>query len=149
MNNELNGIKKFASTKTLRNVILSVFAFAAIALFAVNAQTKLMANWILLGTGEVDYTLDHDIITLENTADKFSTIKIKVKEGTVNVYKSTVHFTNGEKQDIDFPKGLSKATDEIEIDLKGDHQPMEKITFWYNTKIKSDQRSVIEVWGLQ
>lgn len=77
----------------------------------------------------VDYTLDHDIVTLENTADKFSTIKINVKEGTVNVYKSSVHFTNGEKQDIDFPKGLSKATDEIEIDLKGDHQSIEKLLF--------------------
>ncbi len=135
--------------RTTRNVILSIAAFAAIALFAVNAQTKLMASWKLLGTRVVDYTLDHDIVTLENTADKFSTIKINVKEGTVNVYKSSVHFTNGEKQDIDFPKGLSKATDEIEIDLKGDHQSIEKITFWYNTKIKSDQRSVIEVWGLQ
>ncbi len=135
--------------KTSRNIIVSVLAFVAIAFFAVNVQAKLMAKWTLLGTRVVDYTLDHDNITFENKTDEFSTIKVKVKEGTINVYKATVHFANGEKQDIDLPKDLSKATDGHEIDLKGDHQAIEKITFWYNTKIKSDQRSVIEVWALQ
>jgi hypothetical protein len=135
--------------KTTRNVIITILAFAAIAFFAVNAQTKLMAKRTLLGTRVVHHTLHHDNIALGNKTDKFSSIKIKVKEGSVNVYKSTIHFVNGEKLEIDLPKNLSKTTDGEEIDLKGDRQAIEKITFWYNAKIKSDQPSVIEVWGLQ
>ncbi|MBK7652394.1 MAG: hypothetical protein IPJ20_19075 [Flammeovirgaceae bacterium] len=92
--------------KTSRNIIVWVLAFAAIAFFAVNVQAKLMGKWTLLGTRVVDYTLDHDNITFENTKNEFSAIRIKVKEGSVHVYKSTVHFANGEKQDIDLPKNL-------------------------------------------
>ncbi|MBL7875614.1 MAG: DUF2541 family protein [Cyclobacteriaceae bacterium] len=135
--------------KTTKKVFVAILAFVAIAFFAVKAQSKLMANWTLLGSRVVDYTLDHDNITLQNKTEEFSAIKIKVKEGAVNVYKSTVYFTNGEKQDVELPKNLSESADGAEIDLKGDRQTIEKITFWYNTKIKSDQRSVIEVWGLQ
>jgi len=135
--------------KTTRNVIITILAFAAIAFFAVNAQIKLMAKRTLLGTRVVHHTFHHDNIALGNKTDKFSSIKIKVKEGSVNVYKSTIHFVNGEKLEIDLPKNLSKTTDGEEIDLKGDRQAIEKITFWYNAKIKSDQPSVIEVWGLQ
>jgi len=124
-------------------------AFFAIAFFAVNAQTKLMAKWTLLGTSVVHHTLNHDYIALENTSHRFSSIRIKVKEGSVNVYKSTILFANGEKQDVDLSEYFFKATNGKEIDLKGDHQAIEKITFWYNKKIKSNQPSVIEVWGLE
>lgn len=124
-------------------------AFFAIAFFAVNAQTKLMAKWTLLGTRVVHHTLNHDYIALENTSHRFSSIRIKVKEGSVNVYKSTILFANGEIQDVDLSEYFFKATNGKEIDLKGDHQAIEKITFWYNKKIKSNQPSVIEVWGLE
>jgi hypothetical protein len=70
-----------------------------------------------------------------------------MKEGTVNMHKATVHFANGDKQDIDFPKNLTPQNDGEIIDLKGNDRVIEKITFWYDTKATSPEKATIEVFG--
>jgi hypothetical protein len=77
----------------------------------------------------------------------YTAIKIKVKEGSINVHKATIHFANGDKQDMDLPIDLTKANDGKEIKLDGNERIITKIGFWYDTNTKSDLRGVIEVWG--
>ena len=130
--------------------LCSVFAFAVAALFigtiSVNAQNKL--TWDKLGTEAVDYAIDHDAVKLNpSSTETYSALKIKVINGTVNIHKATVHFANGDTQDIDLPKELNKGNDGQLIDLKGNKRAIEKVTFWYDTKGTSSEKAVVEVWG--
>ncbi len=135
-------------------ILLSVTQISVMAQLATAEKTTMMENksmgkWELLGTRVVDYTIDHDMISLDSTMQPYTAIKIRVKEGQVNVQKSTVHFANGDTQNMDLPEVLTKANDGKVIDLKGDKRMIDKITFWYDTKEKPDQKSVVEVWGMK
>ncbi|MBX2896881.1 MAG: hypothetical protein KF763_15650 [Cyclobacteriaceae bacterium] len=61
--------------------------------------------------------------------------------------KATVHFKNGDTQDIDFTDEVNAANDGRLWDLKGNSRAIEKITFWYDSKNDSKDKSVVEVWG--
>jgi hypothetical protein len=128
----------------------SVLALVAVLLLGnatfSNAQNKL--TWDKLGTEAVDYAIDHDVVTLQpGSTETYSALKIKVLNGTVNIHKATVHFANGDTQDVNLPKELNADNDGKLIDLKGNKRAIEKVTFWYDTKAASDSKAVVEVWG--
>lgn len=129
-------------------LVVAVLLIQAQQLFAQTASSvpARVDDWLLLGTHTVDYTLDRDVIALKEKR-KFEALKLVVKNGTLNMHKCTVHFTDGETKDIELSDGMNKANDGIIMDLKGSNRSVEKVTFWYDTKNNSDKRSVVEVWG--
>lgn len=108
---------------------------------------KSLDGWTLLGTRTVDYTLDRDVVSINESKEYITALKFVVKNGVVNMHKCTVHFTNGDTQDMDFSKEVSKAGSGKMMDLKGNSRSIEKVTFWYDTKNSSDNKSIVEVWG--
>lgn len=124
-------------------IIMIAFAQVSHAQTAKADKIAIKENWVFLGTRVVDYTLDHDVIALSESAQAFTTLKFKVKDGPINLHKCTVHFVNGETQDVDF----AASTDGSIIDLKGNTRHIEKVTFWYDTKNSSDKKATVEVWG--
>lgn len=125
-------------------VALIVIAQAQISLAQAN---KTLDGWLLLGARKVDYTLDRDVVSVEESSTAFTGIKFVVKNGTLNMHKCTVHFKNGDTQDIAFSEEVNKANDGRFMDLKGNSRAIEKVTFWYDTKNSSDKKSIVEVWG--
>ena len=103
-------------------------------------------TWDKLGTKTVDFAIDRDVVTA-SSQKTYNALKIKVKNGTVNVHKVTVHFANGDTQDVDLPAELTKNNDGKLIDLKGNQRVIEKITFWYDTKNADKDKAVVEVWA--
>lgn len=123
-----------------------IVALVAIV-FTAQAQNETFKDWQPLGTRVVDYTIDHDVVQVNNT-ETFTAVKVGVKNGTVNVHKATVHFKNGDTQDINLPKELTKGNDGKVIDLAGNKRAIDKITFWYDTKgSMKDEKAVIELWA--
>ena len=123
-------------------VVALTFGYSTVSL----AQNKLA--WDKLGTEAVDYAIDHDVVKLqENSTETYTSLKLKVLNGTVNIHKATVHFANGDTQDINLPKEVNKTNDGQLIDLKGNKRKIEKVTFWYDTKGPADNKAVVEVWG--
>lgn len=123
---------------------LLVIGFSAKAQSSMNQTYK---DWQPLGTRVVDYTIDHDVIQVNNT-ETFTAVKVSVKNGTINVHKATVHFKNGDTQDITLPKEVSSANDGKVIDLAGNKRAIDKVTFWYDTKgSMKDEKAVIELWA--
>ena len=128
----------------------SVLALVAVLLLGNatfgNAQNKL--TWDKLGTEAVDWAIDHDVVTLPaGSTETYSALKIKVVNGTANIHKVTVHFANGDTQDVTLPKELNADNDGKLIDLKGNKRAIEKVTFWYDTKASSNSKATVEVWG--
>lgn len=101
-------------------------------------------NWVLLGSHVVDYTIDRDVIKLDDTANIFVALKFKVNNGPINLHKATVDFAEGDDQDLSFSTDASGAR---VIDLNGNKRKIDKITFWYDTKNSADKKAVVEVWG--
>ena len=130
-------------------MIKTINFFAFVAAFLISATITMAQNsltWDKLGTKVVDYTIDHDVVTA-STKETYSALKIKVDNGTVNIHKATVHFANGDTQDIKLPSELTSGNDGKLIDLKGNKRAIEKVTFWYDTKNSSPKKAVVEVWA--
>ena len=134
--------------KTIMACLLVIVALAQVQFTFAQTAEKLLVGWDLLGTREVDYTLDHDVVSLKESNHSITGLKFIVKNGsTLNMHKATVHFANGDVQDIDFPAEVNKANDGRIVELKGNSRKIEKITFWYDTVNKAKEKSVVEVWG--
>ncbi|HEY8934474.1 MAG TPA: hypothetical protein VIM65_04610 [Cyclobacteriaceae bacterium] len=129
---------------------ITLFFAAVIIIAKVNivwAQPVAVSeNWVLLGTRSVDYLIDHDVITFPESKDSYTAIKFIVKNGPLNMFKCTLHFRGGDTKNVEFPDDV-KANDERVVDLKGSYLSIEKVTFWYDTKTKSDKKAILEVWG--
>jgi len=128
-------------------LFIGVVALFLIANANISFGQNLLKAWEPLGTRVVDYTLDHDVVSLKNSKEAFTALKVTVKNGSLNMHKVTVHFANGDKQDIDFPEVLTPENDGKVIDLKGNDRVIEKVTFWYDTRANSKDKSTIEVFG--
>ncbi len=145
---KLNQIQDYMKTKNLITTILTAVMFAAQIQFSIAQKAdKSLDGWTLLGTRTVDYTLDRDVVSVKESSQKFTSLKFVVNNGTLNMHKCTVHFKNGDTQDINFADEVNKSNDGRMMDLKGNSRAIEKITFWYDTKNSSNNQSIVEVWG--
>lgn len=128
--------------------ILGVVVLSLLATANTFAQDKNLLNgWTQLGSRVVDYSLDHDVVSLNNSKEVFTQLRVSVTGGALNMHKATVHFANGDKQDIDFPEVVSSENDGKVLDLAGNNRVIEKVTFWYDTKANSSQKATITVFG--
>jgi hypothetical protein len=133
---------------TMKNkLMIGVIALFMLSISSAGFGQNLIKDWKMLGTRVVDYTLDHDVVSLNNTQEAFTSLKVVVKNGSLNMHKATIHYANGDKQDITFPDVVTTESDGRVIDLKGNDRVIEKVTFWYDTRKASNQKATIEVYG--
>lgn len=112
-----------------------------------SAQTSSdVQEWQQLGVHVVDYTPDFDVVPVTYKEGAFTSIKIRVKDGTVNMHRCMITFDSGEKQEIEINHDFTAGSEKI-VELKGNKRIIDKVTFWYDTKNKSRQKAVVEVWG--
>lgn len=128
-------------------IMIGVLALFMLSMSSTVFGQNLIKDWKMLGTRVVDYTLDHDVVSLNNTQEAFTSLKVVVKNGSLNMHKATIHFANGDKQDITFPDVVTTESDGRVIDLKGNDRVIEKVTFWYDTRKSASQKATIEVYG--
>jgi len=115
--------------------------------FAQVAADKSLDTWTLLGTRTVDYTLDRDVIDFKESGEYFQTLKFIVKNGTLNMHKCTIHFVDGDSKVIELSDEMNKTNDGRILDMKGSNRKIEKVTFWYDSKNDSKDKSIVELWG--
>jgi hypothetical protein len=132
----------------------TVFAFLVALFMIVQSNTtfaqkasKALDGWTLLGTREVDYLIDRDVISLKESKVNITGLKFIVTNGTLNMHKATVHFTNGDTQDIEFEDEVNAGNDGRMMELKGNSRKIEKVTFWYDSVNDSKEKSIVQVWG--
>jgi hypothetical protein len=131
----------------LVKLAIALMFLVAIVLSAYSTFAQNNLTWDKIGTETVDYTIDHDVVSLNKSQQTYTALKIKVINGSVNVHKATVHFVNGENQDFELGEVISKENDGKLIDLVGNKRLIEKVTFWYDSENKNNEKAVIEVWA--
>src|SRR5436309_12538759 len=103
------------------------------------------ADWELLGTRRVSFTLDHDAIIVGAREGGFTAIKIEVAGGNLEMYNIKVTFGNGQsfspETRIEFRQGSWSRT----IDLPGPVRIVRRVDFWYRSRlrpVRSEERRV-------
>lgn len=130
--------------KAVKILVMAITAVVAMAYSRIAvAQTE---EWQLLGKHIVDYSLDYDMVPVTYKKGTFTTLKIRVMDGNINMHRCMITFENGEKQEIEIKHQFTAGGEKI-VDLKGNDRIIEKVAFWYDTKNKSSQKAVVEVWG--
>lgn len=133
-------------TGTILTLLVVVLVMGQAQMTFAQTANKSLDGWTLLGTRTVDYTLDRDVVSITDR-QIFAELKFIVKNGTLNMHKCTVHFADGDTKDISFSDAVNKTNDGRILDLKGSNRTIEKVTFWYDTKKDSNNKSIVELWG--
>ena len=94
------------------------------------------ADWELLGTRRVSFTLDHDAIIVPVRDNGFTAIKIEVGGGNLEMYNIKATFGNGQtfspETRIQFHQGSWSRT----IDLPGPVRILRRVDFWYRSRVQ-------------
>jgi len=94
------------------------------------------AEWELLGTRRVSFTLDHDAIIVGAREGGFTAIKIEVAGGNLEMYNIKVTFGNGQtfspETRVEFHQGSWSRT----IDLPGPVRILRRVDFWYRSRLR-------------
>lgn len=134
----------------MKTIFATMALLVVASISASYAQTSSITgadDWTLLGTRTVDYTLDRDVVMLEKGEEAYTSLKFVIKNGTLNMHKATIHFSDGANQDFNFSNEMSQGNDGQKIEMNGNKRKIDKVTFWYDTKRDSADRSTVELWG--
>lgn len=109
-------------------------------------KISLASDWTLMANYEIDYSLDYATVEMDSTSSVFQLVEIKMKEGRINIYESTVFFKDGFRQE-NHHQPLELEFDQKLIQLKGNEKIIDRIAIKFDRKDKIEDKSVVEFWG--
>ena len=125
--------------------------FAALTLVATPAPAApnhQQAEWELLGTRQVNFRGDKDVITVTRKEGTFRALKLEVQGGSLDMYDIRVVFGDGSvfspETRVEFREGSWSRT----IDLPGAARVIRRIEFNYRSELKRG-RATMRVYGRQ
>ncbi len=106
-------------------------------------------GWHKIAEKSVNLKLDRDEVSIIG-ADRFASIKILVKEASINLYDLEVYYDSGDKQVIEVRNPIKAGGESRIYDLKGNERDLKKIVFVYKTiPNQKEDKARLEVWGLK
>jgi hypothetical protein len=105
-----------------------------------------MENWSMLASRNIDYSLKRDSIQFSESKEYFTVLKFLVKNDPVWIRKCIVYFTDGTQKDVEC---IDKSIDNdgCLVELISNYEAINKVLFWYDAKIVSEKRAVLEIWS--
>jgi hypothetical protein len=104
-------------------------------------------RWEKLGERKVAYRVDRDEIIVTAREGRFTALKLLVRNADLNIHQFTVHFNNGQSQNVEMRDRIPAGGESRIIDLDGKGRFIEKVVFWYDTQNDENRRSTVELWG--
>lgn len=125
---------------------LTLFA-AFFLLTAATPSDAGLAQWKMLGSRTVNYKIDKDQIAVTLRKGTFNAVRFKVKRGGLNMHRCTIHFANGDTQNVALKRNYAPNSGSRIIDLQGKNRVISKVVFWYDSKNNRPVKSVLQLWG--
>lgn len=114
-----------------------------------SSETKSTAKWQKIGEKTVDFKNDRDEISIRN-AERFSSLKFKVTEGTIDLLGLEMHYENKQHQDVKVNSLIKPLGESEVITLNNRYGKLEKVVFVYKTRPNSsDTKAQVELWALK
>ncbi len=125
--------------------IIRAAALAALAL-SLGPSPARADDWELLGSREVNFRADHDVIAVTAREGWFKAIKIEVDDGNLEMWEIRVIFANGEsfapKTRLVFREDSRSRT----IDLPGERRFISRVEFNYRSRGRRG-RAEVRLYG--
>lgn len=132
--------------------------FVLMLLLVANSTTLLAQNpkvvisdkdgWHKIGETRVDFKSENDKILVIG-ANRFSSIKIKVTKGAINLQSFVIYFDNDEKQTVSLQQEFISPGETKEVVFPSEKN-VQKIEFKYKTIDKHlDKKAHVELWGFK
>lgn len=126
--------------------MLALFAALALVAAPAPAVAPQQSEWELLGTRQVNFRGDKDVITVTRKEGTFRAIKLEVEGGSLDMYDIRVVFGDGSvfspETRVEFREGSWSRT----IDLPGAARVIRRIEFNYRSEVKRG-RATMKVYG--
>ena len=105
-------------------------------------------KWDFLGQRTVNFAIDKDEIPVTLREGTFKKIKLKVRKAPVHFRKVIVHYRNGTKESIELRDNIPAGGETRAIDLKGNNRVIQKVVFYYNSKVKTRRKGLVKLYGM-
>jgi len=136
----------------MKNVLMMTLLAIAVNYGSATAQKPAIVvddrdGWHKIGGTTVNFEKDRDEILVIG-ADRFASIKFKVKGAPIQLMDLEVYYESGDKQDINVNMPIKELGESRVIDLNGGERDLKKIVFVYKTiSNRKDVKAEVEVWG--
>ncbi len=132
----------------IRTEIIFTFLILCVAIQISMAQltNPAMENWSMLVSRPIDYSVKSDSIHLTESKEYFTALKFLVKNDPIWLQKCIIYFTDGTQKEVEW---IDKSIDDdgCFMDLISNYEAIDKVLFWYDAKITSEKRAVLEIWS--
>lgn len=96
----------------------------------------------LLGSREVRFGADHDVIEVTASEGRFTAIVIGVVEGDLEMWNIKVEFGNGDDFSPEVRANFDSKSRSRVIDLPGGNRVIRKVSFFYKSKLSKGKATV-------
>jgi hypothetical protein len=115
------------------------------------------AGWEKIGTKTINLSEEKGIFNWDtdrektvSANEKYSAIRFKSKDATVNLTHIEVEYEDGKKEDLHIDSPLQANANSKVLSLGNENKELDKITFNYQKDESAPQDRVqVEVWGLK
>lgn len=128
--------------RPLKTTLFLLLVFNILSMSFVNPP-----RWEKLGERKVAFRVDKDEIVVTAREGRFTALKLLVRNADLNMHRFTVHFNNGQTQNVEIRDRIPAGGESRIIDLDGKGRFIEKVVFWYDTQNDENRRSTVELWG--
>ena len=107
------------------------------------------SGWHKIAETTVDFSRDHDEVAVL-IADKFSTLKFKVTDASIQLIDLEIMYESGDNQKVPIGYEIKSMGESKTIDLNGGERAIKRIAFNYKTVPNSkDKKAHVEIWGMK
>ena len=107
------------------------------------AASPLVADdWELLGSRQVSFAVDHDVIPVTAREGVFRALKIEVEAGNLEMYDIKVVFGNGEVFSPGTRLVFRENSRSRTIDLPGNRRVINRVEFFYRSRVRRGKATV-------
>jgi hypothetical protein len=104
-------------------------------------------HWNLLGTKEVKFRTERDVIIVGADEGVYKKIKLTVHNSGVHFKDMKVYFANGDVVDVEIRKVIPAGGETRIIDLPGNNRIITKVVFWYESTRVNSRRAIVRLYG--
>ncbi|MEO8636594.1 MAG: hypothetical protein ABI587_15060 [Gemmatimonadales bacterium] len=105
-------------------------------------------EWESLGSREVTFARERDIIPVTAREGRFTAIKLEVTDGNLEMFNVVVIFGDGQRFSPDTRLLFTEGTRSRSIDLPGESRVIRQVEFSYKSRVKRG-RAEIHLFGLR
>lgn len=143
----LRNIDKPAPNMTKIRPFAALLLLTLIALSdAANARPP-ERGWELLGSRDVSFYIDQDVIYLGRDKDSFRGIQLRVSKNAIEVLTLKVVYGNGRVQEIPVREFIEPGAHSRPLDLEGEDRTIRQIELLYRSRPEFRGEAHVEVWG--